>query len=491
LATSSRKIYGFEKPRLWTPPLRPLTRRTSLGYEIADFAAEIGSPFLPWQRWTAIHAMELLPGGLPRFRTILILVARQNGKSNLKRTISLWQLYKRGARLIIGIAQDVDLAREQMDLCVETIEDCPALEAELRGVRRVNGSENFRLKGGGRYKIKAANRRAGRGLAGVTEVNIDELREQTDWRAWGAVSKTTMAVANAQIWAMSNAGDDSSVVLNQLRDAALSGRDPSIFLAEYSAPDNCELDDPKAWRQANPALGHLITEQAIRSAMGTDPPAVFRTEVLCQRVDQLDGAIDLAAWNDCEDRAGTMDGLRNRIAAVFDVAEDGQHASLLAAAKLDDGRVRIEVVKAWGSTDEARTELEDLLARVKPAAFGWYSAGPGAALAPLLRRLALKYNKRPGKRDWKHPETGEITGGTVAEACQGLASLTLGRRIVHPADPLLNAHIGGATKLNAADGWRFTRRGGGHADAAYAAAGAVHIALTMPEVKRARLRMLG
>jgi phage terminase large subunit-like protein len=31
-------------------------------------------------------------------------------------------------------------------------------------------------------------------------------------------------------------------------------RDPSLCLLEWSAPDGCELDDRKAWAQANPGL---------------------------------------------------------------------------------------------------------------------------------------------------------------------------------------------------------------------------------------------
>jgi hypothetical protein len=74
------KLVGCVQPRLFTPPLRPLNRRTSLGYECADFQEIAGEPYLPWQRWTAIHALELLQGGGFRFRIVVILVARQNGK---------------------------------------------------------------------------------------------------------------------------------------------------------------------------------------------------------------------------------------------------------------------------------------------------------------------------------------------------------------------------------------------------------------------------
>ncbi|MPY86176.1 MAG: terminase, partial [Actinophytocola sp.] len=178
--------------------------------------------------------------------------------------------------------------------------------------------------------------------------------------------------------------------------------------------------------------------------MNTDPPAVFRTEVLCQRVDALDSAVDLNAWQTSKDPAGTLDGLRDRVAVCVDVAPDGAHVSLVAAAETD-GHIRLEVVEAWDSTDAARRELPELLERIKPRAAAWYPSGPAAALGPLLRSLGAI----------------ELTGQKVTEACQGLADLVATGRIVHPGDPLLDQHIGGASKYYVGDGWRFARRGAG------------------------------
>ncbi len=467
-------LKGRTEPRLWTPPLRPLSRRTSRGYEVTEFAEMTGEPLLPWQQWLVKHAMELNPDGTYRFRTVVVLAARQNGKSSVKRTISLWRLYMDGARYILGVAQDVALAREQWTLCQETIHTTEDLEAEWGGVRNVNGDEKFWLASGGKYLIRAMNRKAGRGYP-FEEVNIDELREQHDWKAWSAVSKTTMARANAQTWAMSNAGDDESVVLNQLRDAALASRDPSIGLFEWSAPDDCDLDDPRAWAQANPSLGHTIGEQAVRSALGTDPPEVFRTEVLCQKVDHLDTAVDVGAWKACADAQGSLRAQKDRVAACVDVAPDSAHVTLAAAAVTGDGRVRVQIIKAWRGTDEARFHLPGVLDELAPVQLAWYPSGPAAALAPVLRA-------RPG--------SVELTGGKVGEACQGLADLAVARRVVHPGDPLLDAHVAGASKLHTGDGWRFVRRGAGHVDAAYAAAGACYTAQTMPAPSKQGIRIL-
>ena len=495
-----KKLYGFTEARIFTPPLRPLNRSTSLGYEVIDFARYIGEPLLPWQEWAVIHALELLQDRSFRFRTVLIKIARQNGKSSLKRIITLWRMYKYPRVRVLGIAQDVALAREQWKLCLDTIHASPDLAEEFFKSRHVIGDEMFWLANGSRYAIKAANRRAGRGGSN-DEVNVDELREQRDWDAWAAVSKTTMARDNGQLWAMTNEGDDQSIVLNQLTEVADAGTDPSLCRLEWSAPEGSELDDVTGWRHANPGLGYIITEAAVRSSLATDPPEVFRTEVLCQRVRNISGAIDMAAWKACADRAGTMEGLRSRTVACFDVAPDGAHATLAVAARLDDGRVRVEIAGAWKSTGEARKstdpdqpDLLTLLDSIKPAAFMWYSEGPAAALGPVCKAAALRYNKRGGKpRPGDPPEHGKISGANVAAACMGLASLAKARQVVQPADPLLDAHAGGAQKLPSGDGWRFTRKGGheaGHVDAAYAAAGACDVALTLPEPQRARIRIL-
>lgn len=457
-------LLGRESPRLFTPPLRKLTRKTTLGFEAIEFAETVlGVILLLWQRWWLIHALELLPGGGFRYRTVLTLVGRQNGKTTLLKVLSLYMMYMGRVRLVLGAAQSLDIAREAWSGAVDMAQADPELSAEIDRIRYANGEQELALTNGARYKITAATRSAGRGLS-VDLLNLDELREHRDWAAWAALSKTTMARPNALIVAISNAGDDESVVLNTLRSAALSGSDPSLALFEWSAEDGSGLDDPNAWAQANPGLGQTISEAAIRSALGTDPPNVFRTEVLCQRVDSLDSAIDLSSWKACADPTGSLANSRGRVAVCLDVAPDGLHATLAGAALGDDGRVRVEILAAWPSTSVTRVELRTLIDQISPAARAWFPSGPAAALAADLRQL----------------EAIEIKGSEVAEACQELADLVRARQILHPADPLLDAHVAGSQKLHSGDGWRYSRRGAGHVDAVYAVAGAVHVARTLP-----------
>ena len=101
---AGERLLGSVEPRLFTPPLRPLNRETSRGFAAIDFARYAGTPFLPWQEWLAVHALETTPDGRYRFRVVLVLVARQNGKSTWKRGITLFRMYLREhARVVAGL----------------------------------------------------------------------------------------------------------------------------------------------------------------------------------------------------------------------------------------------------------------------------------------------------------------------------------------------------------------------------------------------------
>ena len=84
---------------------------------------------------------------------------------------------------------------------------------------------------------------------------------------------------------------------------------------------------------------------------------------------------------------------------------------------------------------------------------------------------------------------------TPRESPAALCGLVKGRQVIHNNDPLLSDDAAAASKLKVSDGWRFARRQTGHdepgnVDAIYAFAGAVQLALLMPEPRRAKVRLL-
>jgi hypothetical protein len=479
-------------PRLWTPPLRELTAATSYGFDFADFCAEVlQEPLDPWQKWASIHVGELLPDGRPRFRTALVIVARQQGKTSWCRALTLYWLFVDEVPLVLGTSTNREYAKESWRAVVAAARRNRWLNRETsrRGIRETNGEECFTTARGSRYEIAASNRRGGRSKT-VHRLILDELREHADWSAWGAASNATNAVATAQIVAITNQGDERSVVLDSLRTSALEhietgAGDPRLGLFEWSAPAGAEPTDLDALAQANPDLGRRTDPDALMGAAlrarnaGGEELATFRTEVMCMRVRLLDPAIDPDRWA----TSGTDTPLdlaaehREQVALCYDVSLDGLHACLVAAAVVD-GRVHAEVVQAWdgaGCTQQLRRELPDLVRQVKPRVLGWFPSGPAAAVA-----ADLADRKQPGQT-WppRRVKIEEIKGEAGA-VCMGLAEQVQGGEIVHPRDPMLTLHVESAQKLRRGDAWVFTRRGTGPIDGAYALAGAVHLARTLP-----------
>jgi hypothetical protein len=506
------EVVGSTLPRLFTPPLVEgppgpcgcgcaLSEATSYGFAVVEFAdVVLGLPLDPWERWVAIHGGELLPDGRPRFRKLLIIVARQNGKTHMLVVLSLFWLFVDQVALVLGTSTNLDYARESWEKAVTLAEDNEVLAEGIHprtGVRRANGEQTLSTVGRCRYKIAAANRRGGRSLT-IHRLILDELREHHSFEAWSAAYNAMNAVRDGQCWAITNQGDDRSVVLDSLHSEAVDeqGRlrppgevDMRLGLFEYSAPVGSRPDDPAAIAMANPNLGRRIELDDLladaRRAMrnGGEELAQYLTEVLCIRVKQLDPVVDVdkfnapAAEGGCLD-PGSLDEARDRVALVFDVSLDGQHATLYAAAQLEDGRVRPDPVKAWDGLDclaQLRRELPGLVERIRPRALGWYPNGPSAAVAADMAE----------RKGWPPPGVKfEAIKSEATAVCMGFSEQIAAAAIAQSGDPLLIAQLQAATKVWYGDAWRFGRKGGGHVDAAYAAAGAVHLARTLPPPRR-------
>lgn len=488
-------LAGSTLPRLWTQPLVTgppgpcgcgcaLTPETSYGFSVAEFARDVVSFDVdPWQAWLLVHAGELLADGRPRFRKVLVQVGRQNGKSTLVAVLALWWLFVEASETILGTSTKLEYAQDAWEKSVSLALRSPALKAMLpgkapHGVRRTNGSVGLKTAEGCEYRIAPANEEGGRSKT-VALAILDELRQHYDYSAWNAIIPATNAVSFAQAWALTNAGSDRSVVLNDQREIGIKGADDRLGLFEWSAPEGADPEDAEALCAANPSVGIrqeldvLLSDARAAKAAGGAMLAGFRTEVMCQRVRNLDPAIDPDGWLACLD-LGDLSAVRSRVALCLDVSLDAQHATLVAAAVLDDGRVRVEPVESWsgpGCTVELVRALPAHVARVKPRVLGWLASGPAGAVSVDLAK----------RRGW--PPAGVKLApikADVADVCMGFAAAVDGGTVAHSADPLLDAHAGIAEPIRTGDRWVFGRRGAGHVDALYAAAGARHLALSLP-----------
>lgn len=390
--------------------------------------------------------LELNLDGTFRFRTVVILVGRQNGKTLLMQVVSLWRMYVDGIALVLGTAQRLDIAEEAWESTVELAQSVPELATEVKHVDRTNGKKALRLKTGERYRVAPASRRGGRGLSGDL-VLLDELREHQNWEAWASVTKTTLARQYAQVVAMSNAGDGKSVVLFHLRQRALAAiaandQDTSLGMFEWSAPEDAAVDDRQAWAMANPSLGHTITEAAIANALETDDEDIFRTEVLCQWVTSvINPTIPPDDWEDCFSADSHIAGA---VTLAVDINPTRTRAAISAAGKSSIAdRWHTQLIEAGAGTDWLARTLIDW-ARAENAKV-YLDPTLSGSLIPALTQAGV--------------EVETVTGRAVAQACGALFDAVTGKTLAHPGQETLDDAVLVVRTRRVGEGFAWSHRG--------------------------------
>jgi hypothetical protein len=276
---------------------------------------------------------------------VIVLVARQQGKTTLASVLAAWWLFVDSARhpdrvpplkfKVVGVAQNLDIAREPWamvklwcDPKPETDEEAElaiaALQAATAKVIDTNGKERSSPAPGrttrsaprrtlagspplegpdGRDARAARLDRVERGLAdheGVLERHARRLLERRRLRArWCCAAAQRgardLVDAGSSSPTTSTAGISSSRRLRERR----GGEDVVARALRVVGPSGCAKDDVDGILQANPSIGYgsMTVEICLADIRGmTD--AGYRTEVLCQWVtSKVDSFIDVKDWN--------------------------------------------------------------------------------------------------------------------------------------------------------------------------------------------------
>jgi hypothetical protein len=412
----ARAILGSTQPRI-APPA-PAKHQ---GRQYAESAAAAGIQLMPWQNLAARYLMARGPDGWT-FREVVIVCARQNGKTELLVPRILMDL--RAGKRILHTAHRMRLPRKVF-LRVARI-----LGKEAEVVRYAQGQEEIFMPNGGSYVIVAAQRGA-RGESADTLI-VDEVREFEDFDAMAATSPTLAASPDPQTIYLSNAGSEASVVLNDLRRRGENGGDGEFAYLEWSADPERSLDDRVGWAQANPALGHLPgmlrnLEDAYRKYVISEP-ATFQTEHLCQWVASMrNKLVSEADWAKCH--TAILDDPA-KPAMAFSLAPDGRRCSVILSWRLADGRIScVELPEFRGDPLDVDN------------------------LGPALRKLALQYRSRQigfssaDKALARHfPNAKAVDGKEFASASATFANLVQSGRLAWDGARFLSEDLAWAAR---------------------------------------------
>ncbi len=418
-------LFGSPSPRVGPP--RPLRS------DIDGFRREaecLGIELFPWQDLVGWYLNALDANDRHLYPEVADVVSRQNGKTEILVPHICDRLLK--GRRILHTAQNRELPREVFGRVADHM-FAKHWAQMARKPRFANGQEEIRLKDGGDYRIIAPTRSGARGHH-ADDLIADEVRDYQDTEFVAAAKPSLNASPNPQALWVSNAGDETSVVLNALR--VRSGQDPALAYLEWSAAPERQADDVEGWLESNPSAGHMPQiignlEREYRANKLGGTLAIFETEHLCRWVISMrERLVDEYAWS-----LGQVETLGDPKRPFLAVSMDpkGRRASAALAWQLPDDAVAVEILL------EATGDPIDT-----------------AALGRDLKALALKYHAREAGGD---PLTdGElakflaplkwnaITGRVFANASSRFALAVQSRKLVHSGAASLTDDLGWTTR---------------------------------------------
>ena len=441
----SKPLIGSTKPRISTPRLHG----KSLGDNFDAFVKSCGMELMPWQKYCADDFLTVDENGQFIKRTVSLLVSRQQGKTTLAALLIAYHLFELGTMSVIGISSMRNMARDTFDKVTQIIEDNPHLAVKVRPTARKqiashnNGMERITLKSGAVYQIVAATTQGSRGKsAGL--LFVDELRHISP-EAWQAAKPVTIAQPNSVTLVASNSGTAFSLVLNDLRERALTNPPKTLGWYEYSAPPEARLDDRSGWAAANPALSYRLQEADILEAMTTVDVDTFRQEHLCQWVTSNQSPWPHMAFEDLTDSELVL-GPGPETFFAFDVGFSRLHASLVMG-QFKDEKIAVKILQQW-SSDSGLDETAIAVA-IKAHADLYFPRSilyDHYATATIAEKLAVSGQMMV-----------DIVGQQAYQAAMDLLDSIVTQKLVHGDGGLVEAMNACAAKRNDA-GFRLVRR---------------------------------
>lgn len=239
-------------------------------------------------------------------RRAYLSIARKNGKTALIAGIMLAHLVgpeaKQNSQIISG-ARSRDQAAQVFNYAAKMVQLSPDLSSVVRILPSAKSLIGLPLNV--EYKASSAEGRTAHGRSPILAI-LDEVGQVK-----GAQDDFTDAITTSQgahespllIAISTQAAEDSDLFSIWLDDSKKSG-DPRIVSHVYEAPKDCDLQDKKAWRTANPALGVFrnlgdLEEQAKQASRMPSAENTFRNLCLNQRVSTFAPFISVGVWKSC------------------------------------------------------------------------------------------------------------------------------------------------------------------------------------------------
>lgn len=440
-------------PRVYTQPLSPTF--VSDGPDLRRFVelfckTEDGKPLVldDWQAWLIDAVLERYPddwhdpalAGRLRYRSAVISIGRQNGKSEIATVLGFYGLLMHDAApYVVGLASN----KEQADLIYRRVHYNMTHHPSLLKRFKATGTRGItRLDKSGHYVTKPAKADALQGIP-VTLCLFDEVH-LCDGDMWSAMVLGTQSKQDGIVIGLTTAGDDTSKLLKDLYDQgtkAAGETDSRFGFFCWTAAEGARLDDTEAVLDANPAVVCGRRDLSVlMDAVARMPEPDARRYVLNQFVASQSTWLPMHVWQAASAPGTAPDG---PVTFTVDRTPSWEYASITATIKTDTGYHTRVVWSARKPNLEWLVDVCSRLAKHSPVRFvvDGYMLGD---LADELRRRGLPVRV--------------MRGSDIYNACQTAYALITSGHVTHNDDALLRKQMPFAIRVNRGDGWRINRQ---------------------------------
>lgn len=393
-----------------------------------------------------------------------VMVSRQNGKGSILEALELWGMFI-NEETIMHTAHNHKTSLEHFRRMEALIRSAPELASEVLRFSHNNNDQVIELRSGARLMFGTRTKGAARGLT-LDRVVCDEAMYLTE-EHMTALSPTTMAVPNPQMWFTGSAGTKESTEFGRMRSRAMDGTHPSLFYAEWSIDAHndfctfdCEAhDDPyseESWAKANPTLGDRIAIDYIESKSRSMSVEAFQQEHLGVGDWPVDGdewkIIGNDSWNACSDR---LSAPGSTVVLAVDTTPDRKYSCIALAGLNTFDQVHVEITSDGEEYDHKAgvqwvvPTIMDMWDNLKPSCVVINKSSPAATFIADLEEKGVK--------------VVAPTAAEYSQACGDFYSSVVPRKgeritLAHLGQQPLDSAVAGADKRDLADTWAWSRR---------------------------------
>lgn len=394
-------------------------------------------------------------------RETLILISKKNGKSTLLAGLALFHLCTTpDAECVIAAA-----SRDQASIMLRQAQGFIRRSPWLQERCVVKQREIVHKTLGGRVRILASDVDTADGVI-PTLALVDELHRHRSPDLYG-IFRDGLGPRNGQMVTISTAGDDEQSPLGELRAVAhaLPGltregayryvRTEEFAMHEWALDPDEDRQNMKVVKQANPAPWHTIKAlQSLHDSPSMKPWQWGRFACGVWMAGE-DSAISEKEWRDCVDPDCEIPKDAKGVYIGIDLGWKWDTTAIIPVWKPDDsdiaivGEPRIVVPPRDGTATAFELIWEPIEELAKSFAEVQFVLDPEAGGEQLAQTIESELGMAPATHSQKT--------AAMQLAAQRLSEAIAERKIIHPDDASLNAHVLSAAAKLEGERWKFVK----------------------------------